>query len=52
MVAAVNPKLAASSVIQKRPTLMERLRRWTVGWKQALIAELASLGLPEEDFHE
>jgi hypothetical protein len=31
-------------------SLREKFSRWLLGWKQALIAELASLGSPKEGF--
>jgi hypothetical protein len=31
-------------------SLRDRLGRWLLGWKQTLIAELASLGSPKEGF--
>ena len=30
--------------------VITKLRRWLAGWKQTLIAELASLGSPREVF--
>ena len=47
---------AASESSQEVPTVSKsnslgsRLQSWLAGWKQTLIAELASIGSPKEGF--
>lgn len=39
-----------TAAVVKLISFQQELQRWLSGWKQALIAEVAALGLPKEGF--
>jgi hypothetical protein len=39
-----------AGVVRVPLSLREKFSRWLLGWKQALIGELVSLGSPKEGF--
>ena len=46
---AAEPSQPLATTIQSNP-LRTKLQSWLAGWKQTVIAELASLGSPKEGF--
>jgi hypothetical protein len=44
------PAEQSAPIATESNSLRVKLRTWLAGWKQTLIAELASLGSPKEGF--